>query len=134
MSRSAKTERWTYHLFPLTVDEVAESGEMACIDTSSGEVVAGQTSTTLLPIGAFAESVDNTGGSDTLPVNVELDHEIHIRWWANDPGAGAVAATDVGSDCYILDSKSVTMTSTGASKAGRVWAVDSRKGVAVEVR
>jgi hypothetical protein len=43
-----------------------------------------------------------------------------------------VAASNLGDECYILDGRTVTMDSTGASKAGRVWAVSTLHGVLVE--
>jgi hypothetical protein len=130
-ARMTKEERWKKHLFPLSAGETAERGKMACLDTSTGECVAGQASTTLIHIGSFAEDVDNSAGGSAVPVNVDLDRELVVRYWDNDTGS-AVAASDVGSDCYILDDSTVTMTSAGHSKAGRVWAVDTVRGVAVE--
>lgn len=62
---------------------------------------------------------------------VNLDREVVARWYDNDTGTAVVAA-NVGSDCYILDDHTVTGSSTGNSVAGRVWQVDSVKGVLVE--
>ena len=50
--------------------------------------------------------------------------------WDND---GSVTAAHVLKDCYIVDDCTVTATSTGSSKAGKVIAV-SDDGVAVETR
>lgn len=123
--------RFKNKAFPLAAVKVFQGG-IACIDTSSGNITKGAASTTLLKIGEFAESVDNSGGSaGALSVLVSLDREIVARWYDNDTGT-AVTASDVGQDCYILDDHTVTFSATGNSKAGRVWAVDSVKGVLVE--
>jgi hypothetical protein len=50
--------------------------------------------------------------------------------WDND---GSVTAAHILKDCYIVDDCTVTATSTGSSKAGKVIAV-SDDGVAVETR
>lgn len=126
-----KQERWKQHLFPLSAGETAWKGGMACLDTSSGEVVPGQASTTLIPIGVFAQDKDNSAGGSAIPVNVDLFYEITVTWWVNDTGT-AVVSSDVGGNCYILDDNTVTGDNSGASIAGRVWLVDTVKGVAVE--
>jgi hypothetical protein len=119
---------------PIGANMKAYKGAIACFDSSAaGYVVQGKASTTLTRIGVFAETVDNTGGSaGALLVNVELDREIMGQWFANDAGTAVVAA-NIGTDVYILDDHTVTGDSTGHSKAGRCWKVDSQLGVAVEL-
>lgn len=130
--RKRKFERIAKLLMPLSAGHEAQKGGLACIDTSTGEVVEGDVSTTLVAIGIFAEHKDNLLGADVVDVDVELDREVFGRWMDNDSGGGEVTTADVGSSCYILDDHSVTMTDTGASKYGRVWRVDATKGVLVE--
>jgi hypothetical protein len=125
--RITRTAVWEYMDFVLTSAKVAEKGHLACWDTSSGEVVPGAASTTLLPIGQFHE---NLTGDGVKKVAVRLFQEIRMQWWDNDTGS-AVAESDQGSECYIKDSHTVTMDSSGKSKAGRVMAVHERKGVLV---
>ncbi len=103
----------------------------ACIDTTTGNVVPGRLGATLLPIGMFAMDFDNSAGATTALVSVELHEEIWAVWWNNDTGT-PVLASEVGQDCYVLDDQTVTFASAGASKAGRVWAVDPIKGVLVQ--
>lgn len=122
-------ERWTYHLFPLTVGTKAWKGGIAVLDTATGKVKPGVTGTGLLYIGRFAESVDASAAEK--PVNVDLSPEIEVVWWNNDTG-GAITATMVGGPAYVLDDQTVTATATGRSLAGRVWAVDALRGVAVQ--
>lgn len=132
--KGLKEEKWTFRQFTLTSGHKAFQGGRACIDTATGKVVEASTSTTQLPIGIFAENVDasSTGLNADSPVNVFLEKEITVVWFANDGGGGAVLAANRGSVCYMKDDQTVTITSAGASVAGRVWEVDSTKGVAVE--
>lgn len=120
--------------YPVAADVQCFQGGMACIDTTTGDVTPGAVSTTLLPVGKFAETVDNTGGAaGAVLVTVEFPREINAEWWDNDTGT-AVTAADVGQDCYILDDHTVSFSDgTGTrSKAGRVLQVDSVKGVLVD--
>ena len=129
VARMTRNEAWGYFEHPLTGAAVAERGELACIDTATGLLVLGATSATLLPIGYFDEDATGDG---TTNVRVRLFRDIVIHWWAND-GATAVVAADIGSLCYVLDERTVTGDATGASAAGRVWAVNTTNGVAVEM-
>jgi len=115
---------------PLTTAAVAERGKMACLDTSTGYLALGATSTTLRPIGYFDEDAT---GDETTNVRVRLFDEIRVHWWANDTGGTPVVAADVGSLCYVLDDSTVTGDATGASSAGRVWGTNATNGVAVEM-
>jgi len=126
--RIVREANWSYQDFVLPNSLVAVKGELACIDTSDGEIALGGVSTTLLPIGLFNESVTGDGSKS---VTVRLFREGKFFWFANDTDT-PVAGSDRGNECYILDGRTVTMDSTGKSKAGRVWAVDSLKGVLVE--
>lgn len=122
------TERWTYHQFPLAVGNKAFKNGLACLDLSTAKVEPGHVESDLFVMGRFAETVDATLVEKL--VNVNFGMEIEVEWWAN--GTGTIAATDVGSLCYVQDDQTVTITPTGASVAGRIWAVDSVKGVAVQ--
>ena len=128
-----KLEVWKYHLFTLTSGKVAWKGGMAVLETTTGKVLPAAAATpTCIRIGVFAEHVDAT--STEKPVNVDLESQIHLEWFANDVTTPVVAATHTGSLCYALNDATVTMsaTSAGLAVAGRVWAVDATKGVLVE--
>lgn len=127
-ARMLTRERWTRRNFTLASGNVAYQGGIACIDLSTGKVEPGHAETDLLVIGTFARSVDATSADKA--VDVDLGREIEVIWYAND--ATSIASTDIGSLCYVKDDQSVTITPTGASIAGRIWAVDSTRGVAVE--
>lgn len=126
---SPRTFHWTDRKLPLNGGSKAWSGGLACLDTSDGMVKPAAAATTLIPIGVFAEDVDNSAGSDgDKTVNVEFFVPVRGTWWNNDTGT-AVVATDLGKDCYLLDDQTVTGDSTGHSKAGRVWGVAVKDGV-----
>ena len=118
---------------PLAASATAWQGGMACADTSAGTVKPGAASNAnLLRIGLFAESIDNSASTATTQILVKLDHEVVVQWFDNATGGNAVTSSNLFADVYILDDHTVTTSSSGNSKAGRVWAVDSVKGVAVE--
>lgn len=126
--RMSSREAWAYKQFTLSSGHKAYKNGIAAIDLGSGKVVPAATRTDLVVIGKFAETVDATS-ADKL-VNISFGREIWIEWFAND--GASIAATDLGALCYLKDDQSVTITATGASIAGRIWGVDSAKGVAVE--
>lgn len=130
--RRIREEKWKRHLMTLAAGGKVWKGAMACLDTADGTIKQGQASTTLIHVGRFAESVDNSAGGGAVQVNVEFEQELAVQWWDNDSGGTPLAAADVGGDAYILDDHTVTKVSTGHSKAGRVWAIDINKGVAVQ--
>ncbi len=128
-AKASRFERWTYHQFTLASGNVAYQGGLACLDLSTGKVEPGHEETDLLVIGTFDETVDATAADKQ--VNVNLRKEIEVEWWANS-GDNAVVSTDVGSYCYVEDDQTVGSEAAGRAIAGRVWAVDATKGVAVE--
>ncbi|SRR5216684_1629859 len=132
--RQTRETRAKHIPLPLAAGQTVYQGGIACGDTSTGTVKKGASgSTTLLRIGEFDENLDNSVPTTTTNVLVNLDHEIVIRWYDNATGANAVAASTLFNDVYILDDHTVTTASSGNSKAGRVWMVDSTNGVGVEM-
>ncbi len=127
--RMTRNEVWGWFEHPLTNTEVVEKGEMACFDTATGLLTRGAVSLTLRPIGYFE---DNVTGDGTTNVRIRLFDDVRLHWWANDTGTPVVAA-DIGSLAYIFDDRTVTGDSTGASVAGRVFAVNTVNGVMVSM-
>jgi hypothetical protein len=117
---------------PGKTEQVYQGGR-AFFDTSTGLVVKGFASTTLIPIGVFTES-QNTASGGT--VSVTLDREITARWYANSTSTDAIAAAQYGSDVFVVDDQTVAKTSASSTRsvAGRVWGVHATKGVLVESR
>lgn len=122
-------ERWTYYDFTLASGNKAYKNGIACLDLSTAKVEPGHAETDLLYIGLFDQTVDATSADKIVRVN--LQREIEVEWLDNSL-THALVDTDVGSLCYIEDDQTVTSLSTGNSIAGRVWKVDSTRGVAVE--
>lgn len=122
-------ERWTHHLFPLAVGNKGWKNGIATIDLSTGKCEPGHVESDLFYIGKFDETIDATL-AETM-INVNLGMEIEIEWWANDT-VSPVTAAMLCSVCYILDDQTVSSDGSGRSTAGRIWAVDSVKGVAVQ--
>ncbi len=116
---------------PLKTLLVAYAGGMACIDSNDGCVKPGVAgNTTLTRVGNFAESLDNSANTASANVLVKLDKELSAQWYDNATGAAAVVT--LFTSCYVLDDHTVTVTSGSNSVAGRVWAIDTTKGVLVE--
>lgn len=109
---------------------VVYAGGLACIN-SSGYATPGATSTSLIAVGRFNETVDNRDGNagDRL-VSVERG----IFRYDNSSSADEITLASVGSACYIVDDETVAKTSGSGtrSRAGIVVDVDD-DGVWVEV-
>jgi hypothetical protein len=127
--RLSSVEAWKFKQFPLAVGNKGYKGGIACLDQSTGKCEPGHSESDLLVIGKFAETVDATAAEALI--NVEFPREIWVQWWVN--AASSIAASDVGNLCFVLDDQSVTLTAAGNSVAGRIWAVDAARGVAVEM-
>lgn len=128
--RMSRVEKWKYRQFTLASGNKGWKHGIAVGDASTGKVEPGHAETDLLNIGRFAETIDAAAG-DKL-VNIEFPEEKTVEWFANGTAGDAVAAADVFGICYILDDQTVSILPTGKSVAGRIWAVDSVMGVAVE--
>ncbi len=116
---------------PLKTLLIAYSGGMACIDSADGCVKPGVSGiTTLTRVGNFAESVDNSANTGSANVLVKLDKEIKAQWYDNATGGAAVVT--LFTSAYVLDDHTVTATQGSNSVAGRVWAIDTVKGVLIE--
>ncbi len=130
-ARSPVETRFKQIPLPLKTLLIAYSGAMACIDSNDGCVKPGVSGvTTLTRVGEFAESLDNSANTASANVMVNLDKELVGKWYDNATGGAAVVT--LFTSAYILDDHTVTATSGSNSIAGRVWAIDSVKGILVE--
>ena len=103
----------------------------ACLDTAAYTVrPAAAGNVNLVPIGEFAQSLDNHAGPGSVMVLVTLDKEIPCRWYDNASGGAAVA--NLFTTAYLLDDHTVTNSSSGNSAAGRVWKLSTVDGVLIE--
>lgn len=131
--RMTRNEVFRTKSLPLTSGQTVYQGGMACYDTAAlGGLKKGATGVnTLVQIGTFAESADNSAGAAPY-VNVKLTIEHWGDWYDNSTGAAAVVAASIFGPCYIADDHTVTITAGSNAIAGRVWDVDTVKGVLVE--
>lgn len=104
-------------------------GGTACLDTSTGLVAKAFASTTLIPIGTYADDQNTAAGG---VVTVKLFKELRGKWFVND-ATNPVVAANVGGLCYLLDDQTVNNTdlTNTLSVAGRVMKIDSVRGVLV---
>jgi hypothetical protein len=109
---------------PLKAGSTAWEGGVACIDSAStGSVTQGAVSTTLLPIGKFIQSVNNSAGGTTLPVGIELQRERNLTYLDSVTGGNAVTSANLFQKVYLTSDHELSTSSSGNSKAGLVWAV-----------
>lgn len=105
------------------------AGTIAVLN-AAGNAEMGTTATAKVAVGVFDDTVDNTGGSAG---GVQVPVRRGCFQFANSTSTDALANTDIGATCYIVDNQTVAKTdgSTTRSKAGVVRSVDSG-GVWVE--
>lgn len=119
-----------YIELPGTAQTVYKGG-IACWDTSTGLVAKAAASATMVPIGEFTEDKTVASGGTVV---IKLFRELKAKWMVNASGGDAVVAADLGKLCYVLDDQTVANNdnTNARSVAGRIWKLDSTKGVLVE--
>jgi hypothetical protein len=128
-ARWARFDTIRYKQFPLQTGVSAYQGTMAAADIVNGWVTpAAPGNANLINIGQFDETVLVAAAGQLI--NVCLDREIKVSWYANATGSNAV--TTIFTNCYMLDNQTVQATASSNAVAGRVWALSTTKGVAVE--
>jgi hypothetical protein len=116
-------------VYPLATGAKAFVGAAACIDTAAaGFVKQGAVSTTLVRIGLFTQTFDNTAGGAAVPIGIDLDEEIVITWF-DAAAAGTPTIANLFQVLYLASDHEVTTTTTGASKAGIMWALGGVFGI-----
>ena len=111
---------------PVAAGENMKECTIAAIN-ASGYAVTGKKAEGLVKAGMVAVGADNPGGAAGA-VNVRVQRGTFV--WNND---GSIKSTDLLKTCYIAGADTVTITSTGASAAGTIIAVDP-DGVTVEMK
>ena len=118
---------------PLAASQKVYRNRMACIDTATNTVKKGATGvSTLVRIGTFLDSVDNSAGTGTVQCMVRLEKEIRAQWWDNATGAATITLAGLWNNAYVVDDHTVGGTAGSNGVAGRIWDVDSVKGVLVQ--
>lgn len=105
--------------------EVAVKGNLAAVDTSDGLVYdCSSASTTLMPIGRFAEAMTGDGSAEVL---IDLFEETVAHAWNNDSAPNNVTIANLWGSVYIKDQNTVSTSDGGSARsvAGRVIAVES---------
>jgi hypothetical protein len=115
---------------PVKANAKIFAGALVCLD-ATGFAVPGAASTTLKADGRAQATVDNTGGVDgALRVEVRPGR---FRF-ANSAAGDAIAAADIGNDCFVVDDQTVAKTNGGNTRsvAGKIVDVDAQ-GVWVRI-
>lgn len=98
-------------------------GGLTVLDQADGKVKKGFTATTLICIGVSQENL-LTGTSNTRRLKARSG-----VWgpFANSAAADAIAADDIGKDCFIVDDNTLALTNgtNTRSRAGQVYEVDA---------
>lgn len=127
-------ERWKNIPLVLAGSTAVYAGGIAVLAPASNVCTKPVSGTsTFIRVGEFLESVDNSATTATSFVMVSLDREITLRWYDNATGGAAVTSSQLyTTTVYMLDDHTVTSTAGSNSAAGRVWAIDPVKGVAIQ--
>lgn len=98
------------------------AGSLVC-KNSSGHVVVGSASTTLIALGVATETKTNSGSAGSTSVRYRQG----CFRFNNSSAGDAITIADVGADCYIVDDEQVAKTNGGStrSRAGKIVDVDS---------
>ena len=124
--RAMSREVWDDRTFTLKSGESVWKGAAIAIELGGGFVVEATGAADEIPIGIAMERVDASTAAKSLPVR--LFKTAHLTYFVN---GSSIASTDLGATVYLADDQTVTLAPTGRA-FGRVWAVDSVRGVAVE--
>lgn len=92
-------------------------GDIVALNAEGYAVKAAKTAD-LVVVGAAQEYVDNTAG-DNGACHVRVQRGVFVL--GND---GDIKETDILKTCYFAGPDSVTLTSSGSSAAGKVFAVE----------
>ena len=98
---------------------------------SGGYAAPGSVATTLIAVGRFEETVDNSAGANgDLSVCVKRG----TFKFGNSSAGDLIAQANVGADCYIVDDQTVALTNGTSTRslAGKIIAVDA-DGVWVKI-
>lgn len=103
----------------------------AIVMLNAGNAEPGSTATGRVAVGVAERFVDNTSGAAGA-VSVPVRRGLYR--FANSASTDAIALTEVGTDCYVVDDQTVAKTSASSTRsvAGKVRDVDA-DGVWVEI-
>lgn len=114
-------------VFGLKAGAVCFQGAIAVL--TGGFAKPGVSGANLVTVGIFEEPA--TGGASDGDVKAKVKRGTFK--FKNAAGADAVLASHVGTNCYVMDDQTVTITATSRSVAGKVYALADDGGVWVEI-
>lgn len=118
------------YTFTLASGQTVWKNALIAIKLGTGTVVEATGASDELVIGLAMDNVDASAAAK--PLAVEFLVPVYAAYFAN---GSSIAATDLGAICYVTDDQTVSLTPNagGSSVAGRVWKVESTRGVLVEL-
>ena len=126
-----KAQPWSSNHAPAPAASSTQffKGGMIVLDQADGIVKKASTATGLIALGVSEENLL------TVASNARRLKTRNGVWgpFANSAAADAIAADDIGKDCFIVDDNTVALTSNSSarSRAGKVYEVDANGGVFV---
>ena len=129
-NKALNREVWNDHTFTLKSGETVYKGALIAFELGTAFVVEATGASDELVIGTAMEAVNASVAAKTIAVR--LEREVNILYLAN---GSSIATANQGQLCYVTDDQTVSLTpiAAGASLAGRIWIVDSVRGVGVEL-
>lgn len=118
----------TEYVLPVATGVTCYAGGIACL-SATGFARPGYVATTLKALGVFVEQVANPGADGAVNVRVRRG----VWRFKNSASTDAIALTDIGATCYVVDDETVAKTNgtNTRSAAGIIRDVDAQ-GVWVE--
>lgn len=107
---------------PVAAGVKCNAGAIAVVN-ASGYVQPGTTAAGLIAVGVFSDTVDNSDGANGALFADVFNYEAFA--FADGADATPIDRTDIGETAYITDDRTVTITTTGRSAAGRIHDVDA---------
>lgn len=131
LTTARNTSERTGDVFGVPVKAAVKPIQGGIAVLNAGYAAPGTVATTLIALGRFEETVDNSAGANgDLSVRIKRG----IFKFGNSAAGDLIAQADVGADCYIVDDQTVAKTNgtSTRSRAGKIVAVDS-DGVWVQI-
>lgn len=118
----------TEYVIPIAAGVTCFAGGIACL-SATGFGRPGYVATTLKTLGVFVDQVTNAGADGAVTARVRRG----TYRFKNSASTDAIALTDIGATCYVVDDETVAKTNgtNTRSAAGIIRDVDAQ-GVWVE--
>ncbi|WP_206419693.1 hypothetical protein [Minwuia thermotolerans] len=112
-----------FHDLPVKAATLIHAGALVAL--SGAFVQQGATATGLVAVGRAEERADNSAGANG-DITVRIREGVFR--WANSEGGEAIAVSEIGKACWIVDDQTVAKTSNGGARspAGIVTDVDAQ--------